>query len=136
MMTTIRRTEAGETLLEIVIALVIIGIVFSAFFAAYSTAAVSSTTHRNVTNEDRILRDYAEGTKAAAKRDCATNDASSPGATYSPTFAALPQGYSVITTASPTGTTCPPLDNPQEVTFTVRGPSGSTGSLAIEVRTP
>jgi type II secretory pathway pseudopilin PulG len=132
----IRRTEAGETLLEVLIAIVLIAIVFSAFFSAYSTAALSSTTHRTATQSDAILRDAAEATKDAVRDQCANTTASTPGATYTPTMPSLPPGFSLSVTSSPLGQTCPAVTALQYVTISVTAPGAGPRKLTIEVRTP
>src|SRR5690242_12052692 len=98
-MRVIRRSEAGETLLEIVIALVVIGLVIGAFFATYSTAASSTTTQRNSAQSDAILRNAAEATKNAVRDQCADATVSKPGATYVTTTTSLPPGFSLSATS-------------------------------------
>jgi prepilin-type N-terminal cleavage/methylation domain-containing protein len=150
MIRTNRREQRGETLLEIVIAIVVIAIVFSAFFASYSTAARSSTTQRTAAQVDAILRNAAESTKQAVRRDCATRTASTPGATYSPTLPSVPTGFGLTVSASPAGNNCPAIPTAgmplgttscatpclQDVTFTVTSPGAAARTLTIEVRTP
>ena len=68
-----RRSEAGETLLEIIMALVIIGLVVSAYFATYSASALGSTSQRDLVTADGLLRRYAESIKGAIRHDCASS---------------------------------------------------------------
>src|SRR5439155_12429460 len=75
------RDEAGMSLVEIVIAIVILGAVVSALLAALATAAISSKSHRDLVTADAVLRDYAESTKSAVRASC-----TSAGATYSVTY--------------------------------------------------
>ena len=137
MMRAIRRTEQGETLLEIVLAIVLIGLVFSAFFAGFSTASLSSTTHRSAAESDAILRNAVEATKNAVRDGCANATVSTPGATYVTTTTVLPAGFSLSATSSPSGQTCPPVASLQQVTFSVRAsPGAAPRTLTIQVRTP
>ena len=69
----VRRTARGDTLIEVLLAVVIIGVVFSAFFVAMSTGSSASAAHRNYVTADALLRDYAEAAKAGARADCATS---------------------------------------------------------------
>src|SRR5438105_4092382 len=65
-----RYNDRGDTLIEILMAIVLIGVIFSAFVIALETNSTASTTHRNLVTADALLRDYAEGTKAAVRHDC------------------------------------------------------------------
>ena len=86
---TNRRSESGETLLEIIMALVIIGLVVSAYFATFSTQASGSSLQRNLVTADGLLRNYAEATKSAVRANCGTSP------TFTPTMPTLPTGFSV-----------------------------------------
>jgi type II secretory pathway pseudopilin PulG len=147
------RGETGETLLEIVIAIVVIGLVFSAFFAAYSTAAKASVTHRTAAQADALLRNAAEATKNAVRDQCADDTASKPGATYSVTLPSAPSGWSALAVTPadqtcppvPTSSTCPPALSADAasaipclklVKFSITPPNSSPRTLTIEVRTP
>ena len=61
------RDETGDTLLEIILAIVIIGLVVGAFFATYATQGSGSTAHRTLVTADGVLRGYAEATKSAVR---------------------------------------------------------------------
>jgi type II secretory pathway pseudopilin PulG len=72
-----RRSEGGETLVEILISVVIIGLVVGAIFATYTAAATSSKSQRDFVTADAELRNYAEALHAAAE-NCAAGDPLSP----------------------------------------------------------
>ena len=127
--------ERGETLVEILMAVVLIGFVFSAFFATYSTAAKASATQRNAAQVDAILRNAAEATKNAVRVGCASATASTPGATYA-TPPPPPPPFSLSVTSSPPGQTCPAVGSLQHVTFSVSAPGAVPSKLTIELRTP
>ena len=128
-MRTRAHNEAGESLVEILIALVIIGIVVSALYASYATASTASKSHRDLVTADAVLRNSAEATKSAVRTSCAT------GPNYSVTYSA-PAGFTPP--ANVTNQPCPskvePLTAP--VTLTVTMPNGTAKSLSIELRTP
>ena len=65
---TRRDHQAGETLVEILVALVIIGLIVSAYLATYSTGALASKAHRDLVTADGVLRNYAESVKDAVSR--------------------------------------------------------------------
>jgi hypothetical protein len=125
---TDRRSEAGETLLEIIMALVIVGLVVSAYFATYTTSALGSTSHRDLVTADGLLRGTAESIKGAIRHDCATST------TYTTTTTSIPPGFTI---PPPTATQdCPPSTSTQPIEITVQLPNGATKELNIEVRSP
>jgi len=134
-MKAIRRTEAGETLLEVIMALVVIGLVVSAYFATFSTQSSASTTHRNLVTADGVLRGYAETIKAAVRdstNGCGKLNPTTFTASYTP-----PSGFTVSSTPGVSGQTCPPATTVQLEHLTVSwGPNGMSRSLDINVRTP
>ena len=135
-----RRDERGDTLIEIIIALVIIGGVVSAFFAAYGTSATASSAHRDLVTADSVLRGYAEATKDAV-RTCLKADTDPPEYNDSYTVAyEPPEGFSV--SPPPGSRSCPRPDGTslEEATATefvaVTLPNGQERQLTIVVRTP
>ena len=124
-----RYNERGDTLIEILIALVVIGLVVSAYFSTFSTQASGSVVQRDLATEDGLLRSYAELTKSAVRIQCAS------GPTFSVAYTAL-AGFG----ASPPpllSQTCPAVDSPTTITLRVqRLPSGIARSLDIAVRAP
>jgi hypothetical protein len=123
--------EAGDSLIEIVFALVIIGVVIGAFVASFSTGATASSSHRNNVTGDVVLRNYAEATKTGA-RSC------TPGGSFTiayPSTPGLPTGYQVSPVPN-TRMPCPAPNTVTQVTLIVKLPSGMQRSLVVEVRTP
>ena len=132
-MPTSRYNARGDTLIEILIAVVLVGVIFSAFMFALANGSGASTSQRNLVTADALLRDYAEGAKAAARAQCPTST------TYTTTTTTAPPGFSVTNGTGFTGTdgVCPTSTaTVQEADFTVTVPGGTQRSLAIEVRTP
>ena len=124
--------DRGDTLLEVVIAVVIMGAVFSVFFGAMSTGSTAAAAQRNYVTGDALLRDYAEAAKSAARAECATST------TYTTTTTTVP-GFSVTNVSGFVGTDgiCPTdTSSVQKAELKVTLPGGATKSLQIDVRTP
>jgi type II secretory pathway pseudopilin PulG len=122
-----RHDEAGTSLIEIVIALVVLGGVVASLMAALVTSSTASNTHRDLVTADTVLRDYAEATKQAVRSSCTAD-----GATYDVSYTP-PNRFTVnALTAQP----CPSATTTQPVHLTVTLPSGTTKDLDIRVRTP
>ena len=119
--------ERGDTLVEILAALVIISVVVIGFFSSAFTAITGSKTHRDLVTSDAVLRDYAETIKSAVRTQC-VNGASTYTASYTP-----PSGFSVNQLGVQT---CPPATSPAQLTLTVSLPEGLPKTLQIVVRTP
>ena len=122
-----RADERGDTLIEILAALLIISIVIIGYFSNASTAITGSKTHRDLVTADAVLRDDAETIKTAVRTQC-VNGASSYTASY-----AAPAGFSVNQLGAHT---CPPPTAPAQLTLTVSLPEGLPKTLQIVVRTP
>jgi type II secretory pathway pseudopilin PulG len=125
-----RRGEAGESLVEILIAIVIIGLVMGAIFATYATASTSAKSERDFVTADAVLRNYAEAAKQAVRTSCTT---SNTGSAFTVTYAP-PPGYTVSAGAGQLK--CPAVTQVGPVDITVTIPSGATRKLSIIVRTP
>ena len=123
-MQTSRPNEAGDTLAEIVIAIVIIGIIAGSFFAAIATTATASKSQRDLVTADAALRDYTESIKADARRDCPNSS----------TFTTTTIPGVVVTS----NTNQCPVDTTsvQQVDLTAHLPNGTLKHLSIDVRTP
>jgi type II secretory pathway pseudopilin PulG len=125
-----KQHEAGETLVEILVSILVIATVFAAFAYAYVTGFTATKTHRDYVVADNVLRTAAEQLESAVRDACAT------GTTYSVTFTA-PPGF---TPPSPISSTCPgvsPTPDPQMVPpLVVKLPNGQTKSLSVMVRQP
>ncbi len=115
---TNQRSESGETLLEIVMAIVIIGLIVSAYFATFSTQGSGTAAQRNLVTADGLLRDYAEATKSAVRTDCGSSATFTTTTTSVPGFrvaSSTDQCPSSVTSASPvdiavgTPTATPPI---------------------------
>jgi type II secretory pathway pseudopilin PulG len=122
-----RYDEAGDSLVEIVFAIVLIGIISAGFFAAVTTSASASRSHREAVTADAVLRNFAETAKQSARDTCV--DGSATGDTIPVTYTP-PSGYTV----SATGLTCPAAGVVQLVHISARTPVNIEKTLDIEVR--
>jgi prepilin-type N-terminal cleavage/methylation domain-containing protein len=132
--------EAGSTLIEILIAIAILGIGVVALVGGLLTSVNSSATHRTSATADTIIRSSAEALELAISQ-------TPPGtpwcaATYTvPTSTTLPPNYAV--TAS--GTSCPAFSAPpstqsvpqyQTITLTETYNNTTVATLVIGARQP
>ena len=62
-----QRNQRGDSLIEIIIAIVVIGLVVSAVVAAISTSENGSASHRELVTGDTVMRNYAEAVKQAVR---------------------------------------------------------------------
>lgn len=87
------RNDAGDTLIEVLIAIAVLGICIAALLAALMTAIRSSVEHRSLANIDAVLRSYAEAAKAQIELGSAPIYQPCPSvtsATYAGTTISLP----------------------------------------------
>jgi type II secretory pathway pseudopilin PulG len=124
------RTDIGETLIEIVLTVVIIGLTVTALLSSLATAGNAGNVQRISVQADVVMRNYAEATKAAVE-GCVAGGSYS--VTYPATEAPLPPGFTLPTGA---GGLCPAVNTTQALTLLVAGPLGFRDSMDIKVRTP
>ena len=75
-----RRSEAGDTLVEILISLAVIGIAATAIMLAFATTISSSGVHRNLVTMDTMLRTASAEVSAAISQQPASTFAGCSGA--------------------------------------------------------
>ncbi len=63
------RDNRGDTLLEVLIALLIIGLTAAALLTAFSTAIISSRVHRDIATNDQVLRSVTESAFSQIQQD-------------------------------------------------------------------
>ena len=125
-----RSSEAGETLVEMLIAIVIIGIAVTAILGALLTSMTASTQHRGLAVEDTLLRSYAEQAKQQIELQTPTSSTSyQPSCQPSYSVSWPPAGF-VDSSA------CQSDTGLQLITLTASGPSGLTQQLSFVVRNP
>jgi type II secretory pathway pseudopilin PulG len=144
--------DEGETLLELVISVVILGISIVAILGGFATSIRMSDVHRKEANAGATVRDYGEwisnyvATSASGYAACAQRGVSSP---YAPTavgFTTTPANYTASVTDvsywNANGTafisTCPATDQGVErLTLTVvSSDTRASESLSIVIRRP
>jgi type II secretory pathway pseudopilin PulG len=135
------RPESGETLIELLVAIVVIGIGVTALLGAWQIAVASSSLNANQSRAQALLRTWAESvadTGTYAYVPCAS-PASMPAAV------GLPTGFtSQVTVKYWTGSawgSCPGTDlGVEQVSLTVTSPNGLypgiTQRLAVVRRRP
>lgn len=121
--------QRGDSLIEIIIAIVVIGLVVSGITAAISTSENGADAHRQLVTADTVMRNYAEAVKLAVRTSC-TPSGGSWTATYPGT---MPGGFSVNTLS---GQSCPGVASPTSVVIQVQLPNSTVKSMNIVVRTP
>ncbi|MEU3064312.1 type II secretion system protein [Streptomyces subrutilus] len=111
-----RRGEEGETLIEVLVAVVLMGVAFVAVLGGMGTAVISSVTQQELTGADSVVRNAAEKVVGDPYVPCA-------GGYETP---APPAGYTVSVTIAywdgvgAFGPSCPAADTGvQKVTLTV-----------------
>ncbi|WP_405486485.1 prepilin-type N-terminal cleavage/methylation domain-containing protein [Streptomyces sp. NBC_00096] len=112
-----RRGEEGETLIEVLVAVVLMGVAFVAILGGMGTAIVSSVAQQKVTTADSVIRSAAEKVVSDPYVSCAIGYG-----TPTP-----PAGYTVTVEieywdgVGSFGRSCPSADTGvQRVTLTVR----------------
>ena len=127
--------ELGETLVEIIVAIVVIGLIVTAFFAAIVSGSRGSVAHRDVVTADSMLRDYAEAIKAAVQ-DSATGCGATTPSTFAVATPPARAGINVFATPRVDPGTCPSPTQVMVEHLTAVLPGRSPEKLDIEVRTP
>jgi prepilin-type N-terminal cleavage/methylation domain-containing protein len=133
-----RRTDQlGETLIEVLIAIVLVGAISSAYFITYATTAKASSGAKDLVSADGVARSYAERVKDAVRSTCTSATAGNAFTVGAPPN--MPSGFSVAAGAGqlvcpdPGGTVAEQL---QQVDITVTTARGAKVKLSIEVRAP
>lgn len=66
-----RRDEAGTTLVELLMTVVILGIAFAVFLGGMTSSIAGSDIHRAQASAETIMRSYAESVKTQTYVNCA-----------------------------------------------------------------
>lgn len=142
--------DFGETLVEVLMTVAIIGIALGALIGALTVSLSSSVEHRSLANIDTVLRSYAETIKYDVQLQSSPWYVDCAGVTSS-----AYNGRGVTAPPGPTGWTQPyivgiqylngstaSLDNPcqagdfQLLTVGLRGPDGTLEQMTFGVRSP
>ncbi len=141
------RGEDGETLLELLVTVTIMGIAFVAILAGVAVAITASDSLRDEAVAEGVVRNYAE--RVADPDDVPYVDCAPTSAYATPPGFAVPAGWSASVTAvaywqgnnPPTfGGSCPSPDRGlQQVTLRVQSPAGqqqATETVVVVKRRP
>ena len=140
--------ENGETLLELLVSVAIMGTAFVAILAGIGTTLIATDSHRQQATAETVLRSYAERIQDAA--DVAYVDCATTASYANPVGFSLPaSGWSASVSSvlfwqgdtPPTfAASCPTPDNGlEQLTLTVQSPAGSrqaTETVVIVKRKP
>ncbi len=91
-----RFTEEGDTLVEVLLALVVLGLAATALLFGFATSISASGQHRNLASLDASVRNATDAAIAQVQRDQATAFGSCPN-TYTPTWSPLVGNFTITT---------------------------------------
>jgi len=139
-MTRHRNDERGDSLIEILLAIVLIGLMMGVLFASITMGATGANNHKNLTIADGLLRNYAEATKTAV-RDSVNGCGKASPTTFSVVAPTSPSGFVVTSTPDlSTPQTCPTVGTPATdvlvYRLSVTVPNNSPKTLQVAVRRP
>ena len=124
--------DAGFTLVEVLVAVVILSVVVVTLVSAIATNVTVADAHRKQATADTVVRDYAEALALVVSQskgpDWCADSYSVPTDVYSP-----PSGYGVSVSVG----ACPAAADPQYQTATITASSSdarATESVTIVVR--
>jgi prepilin-type N-terminal cleavage/methylation domain-containing protein len=118
-----QHADSGFTLIEVLLALVILGIAVVAFVAGLASAVRESDIHRKLATVQTILKNASESIRKAAD---------SCSGSLAPSYVA-PSGYTW--TPAPTLVACPTPGTTRQVTITAQSSDGrASDSVTIIVR--
>jgi len=136
----VRRREQGETLIEVLIAVAILGIVAVALIGGLTTVLAGSSSGRQSAHADQLLRSFASGASAEAEEMPWDTGCPVPPVPASTLALAASLGFQPPTlsvAALPKGDCSLPNPGIERITLIVAPQAGgSTSSLEIWVRQP
>jgi Tfp pilus assembly protein PilV len=133
---SLKRLDSGETLIELLVAIVVIGIGVTALLGAWEIAVGSSSFNADQSKAQATLRSWAESISAVSDSGAyAYVPCASPASI--PAASGLPTGFTAVVsgvrywTASGWSSTCPSPDlGAERISLTVTSPSGLYPSLS------
>ena len=142
---TRRCSQAGDTLIEVLVAVVVVGLCGVALLLAFSTSITSTSEYRNLAAIDTVLRSVSENAVSQIQQQALPQFSSCATSAYYQNNVSLgaPAGYTATFTAvtywtgSAFSTSCPAgSDAPQLLTITVKVPNGASDSNSFVVTYP
>jgi prepilin-type N-terminal cleavage/methylation domain-containing protein len=122
-------SEAGFSLIEILITITIVGVTFTALLGGMLVSITSSALHRKEATADSVARDAAEWVK-----DSVQNPYRPCNASYSLNGFTVPSGFSASITGVEYWNGTPPTGGAYSPTFSSSCPSSDHGLERITVR--
>jgi trimeric autotransporter adhesin len=136
-----RRSEAGDTLIEVLLALVILGLASVALLLAFATSIAGSAEHRTLATADTVLRTVAEETISQMQQNssgafaCPSTFTASPSVPTGYTVSSVTVQYWSSATSSFSSSNPCVANTPQLVTITVTA-NGVSYSISVVVEDP
>jgi type II secretory pathway pseudopilin PulG len=141
------RDAHGETLIETLISVILLGLLASGIVAALATTINASDLDARQSAAEPALRSYAAAWSRVAYQACTASSTANPYGATDPSGYTAPSGFTASvasvkfwdgTSTSPAvfAATCPSGGDQglQEVTLQVRPPRGATQTIAIDKR--
>jgi type II secretory pathway pseudopilin PulG len=147
------RSEAGDTLIEVLLAIVVLGVASLALLIAFGVSITASAEHRNLATMDTVLRTASEEAESSLQGGLAPAYVSCGTAAYYQTV--IGSAFSLPTTPAPgytatvsqvqywnsttnlwTSTCAANSYGPQLIYLTVAGPSGTSSTINFVVGDP
>ena len=142
------RDEAGDTLVEVLVALVVLSLCGLALLLTFSTSITASVEHRSLATLDTVLRSATESATAQIQQQSGAQFSScaTPSFYNSNLTLSVPPGYTVVVTSvqywtgtsfTAIGTSCPSGSlQPQLLTMTASAANGVSDALSFVVGDP
>jgi len=132
------RAERGETLIELLVTIVIMGLAFGAIIAGVGVAIASSDSHRQEATAEGVLRSYAErvtDAKDVPYVDCATTGSYSsvPGFSAPSGWTVSITGITYLQSNNTFGGGCSPDRGAQQLTLQAVSPHAKNGATELVV---
>ncbi len=121
-----RHGDNGDTLVEILLTVVIIGLTVTALLSSLGNAGNAGNAQRASVQLDAVVRNYVGASQAAV---AACSEDGTYVVAYQP-----PAGFKVVATPAPGS--CPPVASALMVRADATGPGGLRASIQFAVRTP
>ena len=137
-----RRSESGSTLVEVLLAVLILGITSAAILLAFSSSIFASAAHRNLITADIVLRDVSESATSQIQQSTSAFVCPATGTNVSFTAAsgyALPAGYTAavsVTYWNGAAFTSTCIPNASQLVLIQVTANGTTSSISSVVDDP
>ena len=136
------RSQAGDTLVEVLVAVIVVGLCGVALLLAFSTSITSTSAYRNLAAMDTVLRSASEAAVSQIQQQTPPLFSSCATPSYYQSQVALGAANATFTTVQYwTGTSfspsCPAGSlSPQLLTIVVTGPQGVSDTNSFVVTYP